>query len=50
VEEEAANHFNGYNGKTVLTDTGQLKLAILVIVTGTSRAHADDDRESIGAA
>jgi hypothetical protein len=50
VEEEAANHFNRYSGNTVLTDTGQLKLAIPVIVTGTSRAHADDDRESIGAA
>src|SRR5271156_118916 len=28
AEEEAGNHRNGYSGKTVLTDTGKLELAI----------------------
>jgi putative transposase len=28
AEEAAGNHRNGYSGKTVLTDTGKLELAI----------------------
>jgi transposase-like protein len=28
AEEEAGNHRNGYSGKSVLTDTGKLELAI----------------------